>query len=196
MAKHDIVRAGHPVLRGCADPVTEEELGQKPLLALVRTMVEAMRRAPGVGLAAPQIGVAKRVIVLEDAERLMATLPAALRAERARAPFTLRVIVNPVLEIVGEERATFYEGCLSVPGWCALVERSTEVLVTGTDEKGAAVSWRASGWPARILQHEVDHLEGLLYVDRMITRTFADNTEVSARYANLPIAEVRAKLGV
>src|SRR5690348_4060217 len=99
VAKHDIVRAGHPVLRGVAEEVTAEELGQKPLLALVRTMVEAMRRAPGVGLAAPQLGVAKRVIVLEDAERLMANLPPEQRAERGRVPFALKTIVNPTLEL-------------------------------------------------------------------------------------------------
>src|SRR6185503_17648164 len=104
-----------------------------------------------------QIGVSKRVIVLEDAERLMATLPANLRAERARVPFALKTIINPSLTIIGDGKATFYEGCLSVSGYCALVERFTEVEVTGTDEKGTPITWRVSGWPARILQHECDH---------------------------------------
>jgi len=194
VAKHDIVRAGHPVLRGVAADVAPEELGQKPLLALVRTMVEAMRRAPGVGLAAPQIGVAKRVIVLEDAERLMANLPPEARAVRGRVPFALRAIVNPTLEIVGEGRATFFEGCLSVPSYSALVERALEVVVRGTDEKGQPIEWHAAGWPARILQHEVDHLAGTLYVDRMLTRTFGVNDEVGPRWATMPVAEVREKL--
>jgi peptide deformylase len=195
MAKHDIVRAGHPVLRSAAEDVAPEELGSKALLSLVRTMVEAMRRAPGVGLAAPQIGVSKRVIVLEDAERLMARLGKAEREERGRVPFALRCIVNPRLELVGDGRATFFEGCLSVPGFSALVERALEVRVSGTDEKGQPVDWQVSGWPARILQHEVDHLGGVLYVDRMFTRSFGVNDEIGAHWSSLPIAEVRAKLG-
>lgn len=194
MAKHDIVRAGSPGLRERAAEVTAEEIGTKPLLSLVRTMVEAMRRAPGVGLAAPQIGVPKRVIVLEDAERLMARLGPEQRAERERAPFPLRVLVNPVLTIVDESPRVFFEGCLSVPGWSALVSRAREVEVSATDERGEPVLWRVSGWPARILQHEVDHLDGTLYVDRMITRTFSHNDEAAAHWLSLPVAAVREKL--
>lgn len=196
MAKHDIVRVGHPVLRAVAADVSEEELGSKPLLALVRTMVEAMRRAPGVGLAAPQLGVSKRVIVLEDAERLMARSSKQQREERGRAPFALRCIVNPRLELVGDAKAVFFEGCLSVPGYSALVERALEVRVVGVDEKGQPVDWQVSGWPARILQHEVDHLGGVLYVDRMMSRSLGLNEEISAHWAELGIAEVRARLGI
>lgn len=195
MAKHDIVRAGNPVLRARAAEVEPAEIGSKTMRDLVRTMVESMRRAPGVGLAAPQIGVSKRVIVLEDAERLMATLSPALRAERGRAPFALRTIINPVLELCGDEadpaQPVFFEGCLSVPGMSALVARRLEVVVRGIDEKGEPVEWRASGWPARILQHEVDHLDGTLYVDRMITRSFGHNDEVGQYAAGLPTAAVR-----
>lgn len=194
MAKYDIVRAGSPVLRDRAAEVAEEELGQKPLLSLVRTMVEAMRRAPGVGLAAPQIGVSKRVIVLEDAERLMAKLSPEEREERGRAPFPLKVIVNPVLTIVDDAPVTFFEGCLSVPGLSALVPRGTEVEVKGTDEKGTPLSWRVRGWPARILQHEVDHLEGTLYVDRMLSRTLGHNQEVAEHWFGLPVSVVRERL--
>ncbi|NUP07166.1 MAG: peptide deformylase [Polyangiaceae bacterium] len=194
MGKLDIVRAGHPILRGVAQAIEPDELGSKPLSQLVRNMVEAMRRAPGVGLAAPQIGVAKRVIVLEDAERLMANLTPEQRAEKGRVPFALRTIVNPTLELVGEPDAVFFEGCLSVPGFSALVPRAKEVIVRGTDEKGNPVEWQASGWPARILQHEVDHLQGTLYIDRMLSRTFGVNDEVGSRWSSLSIAEVREKL--
>jgi peptide deformylase len=194
VAKHDIVRAGHPVLRGRAEEVGPDEIGGKALTALVRTMVEAMRRAPGVGLAAPQIGVPKRVIVLEDAERLMATLSPEQRAARGRAPFALKVIVNPVLEVLDATPVTFFEGCLSVSGYSALVVRATEVVVRGTDDKGAPVEWAARGWPARILQHEVDHLDGTLYVDRMLTRTFGVNDEIGARWSALDPEVVREKL--
>jgi peptide deformylase len=194
VGKLDIVQAGHPVLRDRAAEITPEELGQKPLLSLVRTMIEAMRRAPGVGLAAPQIGVGKRVVVMEDAEKLMARLTPEEKADRGRVPFPLKVIVNPTLTVVSEEPVVFFEGCLSVAGYSALVPRAKEVLVRGTDEKGAPIEWQVSGWPARILQHEIDHLDGTLYVDRMLTRTFGHNDEVGPRWFDLPVAVVREKL--
>lgn len=194
MTKQEVVRAGHPVLRARAREVEPSELGGKTLTTLVRTMVEVMRRAPGVGLAAPQIGVDLRVIVLEDADRLMGKQSTEYKAERGRVAFGLRTIVNPILSIVGEGKATFFEGCLSVPGWSALVERALDVEVRGTDEHGEPVEWRATGWPARILQHEVDHLEGTLYVDRMLTRTFGHNDEIGPNWSHLTIAEVRERL--
>jgi peptide deformylase len=195
VGKLDIVRAGNPVLRARASEVAPEELGQKPLVALVKNMVEAMRRAPGVGLAAPQLGVGKRVIVLEDAERLMAKLSKDERALRERVVFPLRAIVNPVLTVVREEPRVFFEGCLSVPGWSALVPRAAEVEVRGTDERGQPIEWRVSGWPARILQHEVDHLDGALYVDRMLSRTFGHNDEIGALSSSLSVDAIRERFG-
>jgi peptide deformylase len=189
-----IVRAGHPTLRAIAAEVAADELGSKELLALVKRMVDAMRAAPGVGLAAPQLGVDKRVIVVEDAERSMGKLSAKERAERSRTVVPLTVVVNPVLEIHGTASATFFEGCLSVPGYMALVERALDVRVTGVTAEGEPVALTASGWPARIFQHEVDHLDGMLYVDRMLTRSFGDNTEVTNRWLPLSIREVKEKL--
>lgn len=196
MALPSIVRAGHPVLRHAVRPVTADELGTKDLQRLVDTMTAVMRKAPGVGLAAPQIGVGLAVIVLEDREELMSKLSAEQRASRGRRPFPFTALVNPELVIVGEERATFLEGCLSVPGYMGLVERALTVEVRGTDPAGQPVILRESGWPARILQHEVDHLLGTLYVDRMLTRSFAANEEVAARWvAETPDAMKRG-LGV
>ena len=116
--------------------------------------------------------------------------------ERERAPFDTRVFVNPTLRLLGDERAMFFEGCLSVKGFVALVERSREVEVTGLDEHGAPQTMRATGWPARILQHEFDHLEGMLYIDRMLTRSFASSQLAHERYAGKSADEVRAMLGV
>jgi peptide deformylase len=189
-----IVHAGDPVLRHRAAPVPPDLFGTSKLQKLVETMTEVMRQAPGVGLAAPQIGLGLSLIVLEDAEALMARLTPEERASRGRTPVPLTVIANPVLTVHGEAKATFFEGCLSVPGYMALVERALEVEVKGSDERGAPVSWRVSGWPARILQHEVDHLAGTLYVDRMIARTFAANAEVQARWLRVSPDEVRAAL--
>jgi peptide deformylase len=195
MALPPIVQAGQPVLRAAAAPVTADMLGSKKLRDLVATMTEVMRKAPGVGLAAPQIGVGLSLIVLEDADSLMSRLSPEDRAARGRVSFPLTAIANPTLVTHGEGRATFFEGCLSVPGYMALVERDLEVEVQGVDPAGDPVRWRVSGWPARILQHEVDHLRGTLYVDRMITRTFTANAEVQ-RWISLPAAEVKAALGV
>lgn len=190
-----VVQAGHPVLRAAAAPVDPARIGSGDLRALTATMVEVMRAAPGVGLAAPQIGVGLQVIVLEDAEALMARLTPPERAARGRVPYPLQILINPELTPIGDERATFFEGCLSVKGYMALVERALTVEVTGLDEHGKSVAFRVSGWPARILQHEVDHLRGTLYVDRILTRTFCCNEEAS-RWLTLPASETRAKLGV
>jgi peptide deformylase len=194
--ENPIVQVGHPVLRERAKEVTREQLGTPEFQALIARMTEAMRQAPGVGLAAPQLGVSLRVFVLEDRAELQTSLTREELAERERVPVPLRVIVNPVVTPVGEERVTFFEGCLSVSGYAALVERWREVEVSGLDEKGEPVRWRVRGWPARILQHEVDHLDGVVYVDRMLTRTYGTLPQVKARFAGKPIGEIKRDLGV
>lgn len=186
-----IVQTGNPVLRERAKDVTPEQLATPDFQALIVRMTEAMRKAPGVGLAAPQLGVSLRVLVLEDRSELQASLTPQELEERERKPVPLRVFINPTLTPIGEERATFFEGCLSVSGYAALVERWKEVEVSGLDEKGQPQTWRVRGWPARILQHEVDHLEGTLYIDRMISRSFGTLPQVKALYGGKPIAEVK-----
>jgi peptide deformylase len=168
-----IVQTGHPILRERAAEVTVQQIETPQFQQLVDTMIAVMRQAPGVGLAAPQIGVSMRVIVLEDTEQAAAHLAPQERREREREPFLLRVFVNPVLRPQGEESRLFLEGCLSIVGYAALVERHRQVEVSGLDRYGKPQTWLTHGWPARILQHEVDHLDGVLYVDRMLTRSFA-----------------------
>ncbi|MDC3986433.1 peptide deformylase [Polyangium jinanense] len=196
MSKPKIVQAGSPVLRAAAAPVARDQIKSRDMRLLVKKMVETMRQAPGVGLAAPQIGVGLQVIVLEDDNSRMARLTKEQRDERGRAPFPLTVIINPELRVIGEETATYFEGCLSVAGYMALVERHFAVEVTGFDEKGEPLRWEARGWPARILQHEVDHLRGVLYVDRMISRTLSCNDEMGARWLETPVDEVKKVFGV
>jgi peptide deformylase len=194
MALPPIAQAGHPVLRKAATPVGPDLFGTAKLRQLAAVMAEVMRKAPGVGLAAPQIGVDLALIVLEDSDALMARLPPEDRQTRGRVAFPLTVIANPTLTLHGDASATFFEGCLSVPGYMALVERVLEVEVTGLDTEGQRMSWRVTGWPARILQHEVDHLRGTLYVDRMISRTFCANAEAQARWLTMPASDVLASL--
>lgn len=196
MEDNPIVQTGAPVLRSPAQDVSPERIGTPEFQSLLAKMIATMRAAPGVGLAAPQIGVPWRVLVMEDREELMASLTLKEREERERLPVPVRVFINPTLTPIGEDKVTFFEGCLSVAGFAGLVERFHEVEVTGLDEKGQSQTWRVKGWPARILQHEVDHLAGTLYIDRMITRSFGTMAQVKARFAGKAIADIKLELGV
>lgn len=196
MEDNPITQTGDPVLRSVAQDVPVERISTPEFQALLVKMVATMRAAPGVGLAAPQIGVPWRVLVMEDREELMTSLTAKEREERERLPVPVRVFINPTLTPIGEDKVTFFEGCLSVAGFAGLVERYHEVEVSGLDGLGQPQTWRVKGWPARILQHEVDHLLGTLYIDRMVTRSFGTTAQVKARFSGKPIAQVKQELGV
>ncbi|PFG36327.1 peptide deformylase [Flavimobilis soli] len=180
-----IVQAGHPVLRTVSARYTGQ-LGDV-LPRLLDAMVTTMHAAPGVGLAAPQIGVGLAIAVLEDPG-----LPAGWEQTadaRERAPLALRTIINPTYDAVGDERRSFYEGCLSVEGYQAVVTRPRTVRLRAQDENGAAVDETLSGWPARIVQHETDHLEGALYVDRAETRSLCATATYGALWADEDVPE-------
>lgn len=189
-----IKQVGASVLRTRAADVPVERIATPEFQALLVQMIDTMRKAPGVGLAAPQIGVPLRVLVLEDSAELMTTLSEQELRERERVPVPVRVFINPTLTPVGDEKVGFFEGCLSVAGFAGLVDRYREVEISGLDEKGQAQTWRVRGWPARILQHEVDHLDGTLYIDRMMTRSFGTLPQVKARFAGRSIADIRREL--
>lgn len=189
-----IVQAGAAVLRQRALEVSVGQLGSTALLSLIDIMVEVMREAPGVGLAAPQIGVPLRVFVAEDDEDRLAHISSEARVLRGRTPLPLTVLINPKLSPVGSAEATFFEGCLSVRGYGALVARAAEVAVEAIDAQGRAVARHLQGWPARIMQHEMDHLNGTLYVDRMISRSLACDAELG-RLGALPVSDVLRDLG-
>jgi peptide deformylase len=157
-----IVQTGDPVLRTPARPLTPADLATAEIQQLIELMRETMRDAPGVGLAAPQVGVPLQLAVIEDVGE---------SAEQERAPVPFHVIASPRLTL-GDELVALHEGCLSVEGFQAVVPRARAVTVEALDHRGAPVTIQASGWYARILQHEIDHLHGTLYIDRMNTRTF------------------------
>lgn len=165
-----IVEAGDPVLRRVAEPF-DGQLEPALLARFVEALRLTMRAAPGVGLAAPQVGVGLRIAVIEDP----APVPDEVRVARGRVPQPFRALVNPSYEAVGGGRAAFFEGCLSVPGWQAVVARHAEVRLVARDEHGRAVDEVFAGWPARIVQHETDHLDGVLYLDRAELRSLASN---------------------
>ena len=166
-----IVQAGDPILRKQSHMLTKEEISSPSLQQLIELMRDAMRDAPGVGLAAPQIGESIQLAVIEDKAGYIANLSADQLAERQRSAIPFHVIINPKLSFLDGSSAEFFEGCLSVAGYQAVVDRALNVRVECLNERGEPVTINAHGWYARILQHEVDHLDGTLYVDRMKTRT-------------------------
>ena len=183
-----IVQAGTPVLRQKARSLTPAEVRSGPIQMLIELMRETMRDAPGVGLAAPQIGEPLRLAVIEDQ---------VTRDEAERAPVPFHVIVNPELRLRGDppHMLDFFEGCLSVEGYQAIVPRAREVTVNALDHRGEPITIDASGWYARILQHEIDHLAGTLYIDRMYPRTYSTGRNVSAYWLGLAPGEIVKALG-
>ena len=169
--KLEIVQAGDPVLRTQSRPLTKQEISSPQIQQLIELMRDTMREAPGVGLAAPQIGLPIQLAVIEDPEEYLSQLSEEQLARLQRSPVPFHVIINPKLTLLDDSSAQFFEGCLSVEGYQAIVDRALNVHVECLNERGEEVTINAHGWYARILQHEIDHLNGTLYVDRMETRT-------------------------
>jgi peptide deformylase len=156
MTVREVLRMGHPVLRERAKPV--EKLATPELRALVQDMKDTMAAKNGAGLAAPQIGVGQRVVIFGVSRN-----PRYPDAEEV--PFT--VLVNPKLVMLTRDVEQDWEGCLSVPGMRGVVPRYTKLRYTGFDEEGNPIERVAEGFHARVVQHECDHLDGILYPQRM-----------------------------
>jgi peptide deformylase len=156
MTLRKIVTPPDPVLRRKARAVTKFD---KDLHTLIDDMVETMREAPGVGLAAPQIGLSERLVVIEYYEREE-------DEEKEDAPKKVWAVINPEIVKTSEETTIGVEGCLSIPGLVGEVERHAEVHVKYLNRHGKPTKIKAKGWLARIFQHEIDHLNGVLFTDR------------------------------
>ncbi len=189
-----IVQLGDPVLRQLARAMTAEELLSPNMQQLIALMRETMRDAPGVGLAAPQIGESRQLVVIEDPPHLQAGLTPEQLAERERAAVPFHVLVNPTITVLGDEVVEAFEGCLSFAGFQMIVPRARRVRVDALDECAQPISVEASGWYARILQHEVDHLNGIVCCDRMRSRTLMTVDNAARRWRGMAPAEVRAAL--
>jgi peptide deformylase len=150
-----VSQMGHPVLRRAAQPVDPDQIQTDAFQRLVADMHQTMAAYQGVGLAAPQVHYSIRMLLyLAEAED----------SEEGPETFTL---INPVIDPIGEEMASGWEGCLSIPDIRGLVPRNTHIRVTALDEEGEEISFEAQDFEARVIQHEVDHLDGILYFDRM-----------------------------
>jgi peptide deformylase len=187
---------GEPVLRGHARPLQPEEIRLPSTQELIAAMRETMHDAPGVGLAAPQVGLPLQLAVIEDREENMKDLSPELLAERERKPVAFQVIINPVLTLESAVEVEFFEGCLCLPGLVALVPRARKVKVECLDAQGQPRVVRASGWHARILQHEIDHLAGALYVDRMRSLSLCSLENFTRHWKGKSIPEIKRLLQV
>jgi peptide deformylase len=185
-----IVQAGEPVLRQAARPLTRDEILGDEIQSLIHDMKETMHDAPGVGLAAPQVGISLQLAVIEDREDVLRDLPPQDLIERERRPVPFHAIINPRITFSGDDKVAFYEGCLSVAGFSAVVPRARAIRAEYLDERGEQRSVEASGWYARILQHEIDHLHGALYLDRMHSRTFTSVDNWNRFWKGQPIGQV------
>lgn len=196
MTRLKIVQTGDPVLRQMGRALTAEEIALPAIQDLIVLMRDTMRDAPGVGLAAPQIGLPIQLAVIEDQPEYTQGIAPEVLARRERAAVPFMALINPRIVASSEETAEFFEGCLSVAGFSALVKRARGVTVEYLDENAQARRLEASGWFARILQHEIDHLHGRLYIDRMETRSFATIDNLARHWKDRPIAAVREALGL
>jgi len=156
MAIRTVLRMGHPLLQQVAAPV--ERFGTSALRELVADMDQTMRALNGAGIAAPQIGVSLRVVIFELTQNPRYPLAEAV-------PYT--VLVNPTLDPIGDQRDEAWEGCLSVPGLRGVVPRHTHLRYRGFDPRGEPIDRIVSGFHARVVQHEVDHLDGILFPQRV-----------------------------
>ncbi len=185
-----IVQAGHPALRQRA-AAFDGQLSDDELERLITLMRQVMHEAPGVGLAAPQLGIPLQLAVVED----QFDVDPEAAAHRHRSPLDFHAVLNPRYTPLGTGLASFYEGCLSLNGLQAVVARPDHVLLEFQTPDGARIQREFSGWQARIVQHETDHLNGVLYVDRAQLRSLSSNAEYAAHWAEPGISKAQQGLG-
>ena len=163
MTVRTIIRMGNPILRQTADPYPKELIGSTEFESLVDDMRETLHASGGIGLAAPQISIGYRLAVIEI-ENTMTRY-----GEIEPVPF--EIYINPRITVISPEAAGYWEGCLSVPGITGYVERPQHIRVDYTDRKGEPASREAHDFLATVFQHEFDHLDGLLYIDRITDKS-------------------------
>jgi len=175
MAVLKIARMGHPVLRQVASPVDDPKSPR--IQTLIEDMIETLADSGGIGLAAPQVHVPLRVVIYGiPGERLG-------KEGEAADPIPLSVLINPRLEPLGEEMEVGPEACLSVPGLMGLVPRWRRIMLRALNQDGTSIDREAVGFHARVLQHECDHLDGVLYPQRMTDLSTLSFAEESRRYS-------------
>lgn len=162
-----VCQIGNPVLRKVANPVPRDKISTAEFQQLLDHMIRIMRETRGVGLAAPQVGVSLQVFCMELTELHLKLLGPEKAADLQMTKLPLTILINPHLTITNHATIVREEGCLSVGGYVGRVARATAVQVKGINRHGNDEQHDLIGWSARIVQHEVDHLQGVIYVDKM-----------------------------
>ncbi len=174
MAIKKVLRMGHPILRLKAAPLGREEILSQETQQLFQDMLDTMKAEEGIGIAAPQIGVSKQVALIGIAKD---------NSRYPEAPeYDLLFVINPVIKVLDEQREGYWEGCLSVPGLRGFVERPRKIQVDFDDAEGESRSLVAEGFMATVFQHEIDHLAGTLYIDKVTDPTKLSYLEEFAEY--------------
>jgi peptide deformylase len=186
-----IVQVGEAVLRQKAKALTVDEIRSRETQELIEWMRETMYDAPGVGLAAPQVGFGLQLAVIEDKPENFKDAPPDFIKERERNPVPFHVLINPKIKVQGGSDVEFFEGCLSLAGFTAMVPRARKARVECLDHTGNTKVIDASGWYARILQHEIDHLKGTVYIDRMYPRTLMSVENFNRHWKTKSMAEMK-----
>lgn len=184
-----IVTYGNPVLRQSARSLSVEEILSPEIQTLIEEMKVTMRMAPGVGLAAPQVGKDLQLAVIEDMEHSHLTPQQLKERNRNKVPF--HVVINPTLTLTGNT-VEFFEACLSIPNCVGLVPRSDSVRVEGLNENAEPIVIEAEGWYARILQHEIDHLNATLYIDRVWLPSLMSEENYVKLFKGQSVTEIKA----
>lgn len=177
----NILQHDDPILRQVAKEIPIAQIPTQYIQELIESMKKIMRAAPGVGLAAPQVGISLQLAVIEDREEYAAAMLPEIREERGRTSIPFHVIINPKLTVISSEQVQYFEACLSVRGVSRITPRAKNVMVECYDENGDKKIIYAGGWYARILQHEIDHLNGKLYVDLSDPATEILNDEINRK---------------
>jgi len=189
-----LFQAGDPIVRQPARRLMPRELQSRDIQSLIELMQATMRDAHGLGLAAPQVGEPLQIVVVED--KCDDGLEPERLKELERQPVPFQVLVNPEIVDVSADQRIHIESCLSVDGYGALVPRPAAVRVIASNETGEPVSIRADGHFARVLDHEIDHLSGILYIDKMLTRSFVSQTAIERRWLSAPTSEMMTTFGI
>ena len=181
-----IVQIGDPVLRENCIEVPKETLNEPLVQDTIKALKNIIDTHDALGVSAPQIGVPLRIACVQMTKKQFNSWDTKTSKERGMEIIDKQIIINPICKPLSDETASFREACTSIQGYSAVVPRFTNVSVKFMSENGETTLWKARNWTARLLQHEIDHLNGVLYTDKMIPETFICNywKTINAREGN------------
>jgi len=168
-----VVQIGDPILRQACDPIDPKDIKSPQIKNIIKCMKFALKRYDGVGISAPQIGVPAQISIIQLTKSQMNFWTDDQQKQMQMEVIPLKIFINPQLFVLDKSQVTFNEGCSSMHGFSALVPRYKKVKITGLDENGQEVEWVTGGWGARVAQHEFDHLQGKMFIDRAELQTLS-----------------------